>query len=38
MEMSVMKLIKKYYTDFHKNIPAGISGCRKKRSYNGTFF
>ena len=26
------------YTAFHKNIPAGISGCRKKHSYNGTFF
>jgi hypothetical protein len=26
------------YTAFHKNIPAGISGCRKKRLNNGTFF
>ena len=27
-----------FYTAFHKNIPAGISGCRKKRLNNGTFF
>ena len=26
------------YTAFHKNFPAGISGCRKKRLNNGTFF
>jgi microcystin degradation protein MlrC len=26
------------YTAFHKYIPDGISGCRKKRSNNGTFF
>lgn len=26
------------YTDFHKNLPAGINGCRKKRLVNGTFF
>jgi len=26
------------YTAFNKNIPAGISGCRKKRLNNGTFF
>ena len=26
------------YTAFHKNIPAGISGCKKKRLNNGTFF
>jgi len=28
----------KLYTAFHKNIPAGISGCKKKRLNNGTFF
>jgi len=28
----------KYYTAFHKNIPAGIRGCKKKRLNNGTFF
>ena len=27
-----------FYTAFHKNIPAGISGCRKKRLNNGMFF
>ncbi len=26
------------YTAFHYKIPDGISGCRKKRSNNGTFF
>ncbi len=26
------------YTVFHQNLPTGISGCRKKRSNNGTFF
>ena len=30
--------LKTFYTAFHKNIPAGISGCRKKRLNNGTFF
>ena len=29
---------RKIYTAFHKNIPAGISGCRKNRLNNGTFF
>jgi hypothetical protein len=28
----------KIYTAFHKNIPAGMSDCRKKRFHNGTFF
>jgi hypothetical protein len=27
-----------FYTAFHKNIAAGISGCRKKPLNNGTFF
>ena len=27
-----------FYTAIHKNIPAGISGCRKNRLNNGTFF
>jgi len=26
------------YTAFHTNIPAGISGCRKKRSKSRSFF
>ena len=26
------------YTAFHKNIPVGISGCKKNRLNNGTFF
>jgi hypothetical protein len=26
------------YTGFHKNVPNGISGCRKKRLHNETFF
>jgi len=31
-------MVKSNCTAFHKNIPAGISGCRKKRLNNGTFF
>jgi hypothetical protein len=26
------------YTACHKNVPIGISGCRKKRLHDGTFF
>jgi hypothetical protein len=30
--------LERFYTAFRKSVPAGISGCRKKRLNNGTFF
>jgi hypothetical protein len=35
---SIITFRRKIYTAFHKNMPAGKSGCRKKRLNNETFF